>query len=100
MHYCPEAAGPQIYIGLGYVVYVNTILIHFKPLTNHDSMAPANSSHFLPPGSKGHWYLHQVLQSIKDGKQANPADRMLHNRSLDSQLKGEPSWTGSLDYTN
>ncbi len=55
---------------------------------------------FCHLGSKGHWYLHQVLQSMKDGKQAIPVDRMLHNRSLDSQLKGEPSWTGSLDYTN
>ncbi len=40
------------------------------------------------------WYPHQVLQSMKDGKQANSADWMLYNRSLNLQLKGE-----SLDYT-
>ncbi len=44
-------------------------------------------SHFLPPEPKGHWYLHQVLQQMKAGKRTNAAKKMLHNRSLDSQLK-------------
>ncbi len=45
-----------------------------------------------PEGTFATWvnsrYLHQVLQSIQNGRQGNPAD----NRSLDSQLKGGLSW--------
>ena len=88
--------------------WVTSLVVSFESdirKLNHINLTKKTSwhhgfiSHFLPPGPKGHWYLHQVLQSMKDGKQANPADRMSHNRSLDPQLKGiELDW--SLDYTN
>ncbi len=71
---------------LGYVIYVDTILIQFKHLPNHDTMVPETTFCHLGPRVTS-WYLHQVLKSMTDGIQAKPADRMSHNRSLDPQMK-------------